>query len=346
MTPTGVLLINVGTPDAPTQSAVRKYLKQFLTDPMVVSLPAVARYLLVYGLIVPFRTAKSTEAYKAVWDKDKGSPLLSYSTSFQEALQRELGEQYFVVLGMRYGNPSIEQAIKKFKQKNINKIILAPLYPQHAAATSGSALLEVDKQLAQYDVKPEVVNLGGFYVAPNFILPMAKMIRPYFEKEHDCVLFSYHGLPFDQVKQSEKHTPHNCEQDLPCPIISDNNQGCYRAQCYATSRALAKALDLESDAYFVSFQSRVGMNRWIGPDTEGVLKKLIGMGKRNIIVVCPSFVADCLETIEEIGMRGQVLWQSLGGESLQLVPCLNDNIEWVKGFSKLLGTCPLNEREM
>jgi len=336
MTSTGVLLINVGTPDAPTQSAVRKYLKQFLTDPMVVSLPAVARYLLVYGLIVPFRTAKSTQAYKAVWDKETGSPLLSHSKNFQKALQKELGTQYLVELGMRYGNPSIEQAIKNFKQQNIKKIILAPLYPQYAAATSVSAVLEVNKQLAQYALKAEVREIGDFYDHQNFILPMAQMVRPYFENEHDCVLFSYHGLPFEQVKQAEKHTPRSCEQDLPCPVISDDNRQCYRAQCYATSRALAKALDLGIDSYFVSFQSRVGMNRWIGPDTEGVLKKLIGMGKRNIIVVCPSFVADCLETIEEIGMRGQELWKSLGGGSLKLVPCLNDNADWVRGFSKLI----------
>tara|TARA_R110002110_G_scaffold195770_1_gene405446 strand:- start:54776 stop:55801 length:1026 start_codon:yes stop_codon:yes gene_type:complete len=336
MAPTGVLLINVGTPDAPTLPAVRKYLKQFLTDPMVVSLPTIARYLLVYGLIVPFRTPKSTEAYKAVWDKDKGSPLLSFSRSFQQALQQVLGDDYFVELGMRYGNPNIELALKKFKQQNITKIIVAPLYPQNAAASTGSALAEFNKQLSLYETKPDVINLGDFYVEPNFIASMAKLIQPFLQADYNCVLFSYHGLPFDQVKKSEIKTPDNCESDLPCPVITDNNKNCYRAQCYATSRALAQTLNLKPEEYHVSFQSRVGMNRWIGPDTEGVLKKLIGMGKTNIVVACPSFVTDCLETIEEIGMRGQELWQSLGGESLQLVPCLNDHPDWVQGFADMV----------
>lgn len=336
MAKVGVLLMNVGTPDAATKPAVRRYLQQFLMDKRVVSIPSIMRFLLVHGLILPFRTAQSTKAYQEIWDEHTGSPLLHYSRRFQAQLQETLGSQYHVALGMRYGNPSIEAAMSELKDKGIQKILLAPLYPQYASASTGTALEQALQCVLHQEVIPEICHLGDFYQHPYFIEPFADLIRPYLAPETDAVLLSYHGLPLAQVQRSEAQTPRQCEQEQPCPEMTLSNQSCYRAQCYATSRLLAKSLNLPEAVYTVSFQSRVGMNRWIGPDTVGVLKKLIGQGKRHLVVACPSFVTDCLETLEEIDMRARELWISLGGEGFQLVPCLNDERSWVEGFANII----------
>lgn len=332
----GVLLMNVGTPDEATVPAVKRYLKQFLMDGRVVDLPYFLRLLLVRGIIVPFRAKQSTKAYQAIWDEQQGSPLLHYSQSFVTKLQSRLGNQYHVVLGMRYGNPNIQSALLTLEKAGIQKIILAPLYPQYASASTGTALEDVLKSVSTKHVVPDLVHLGDFYDDPGYIQNQASLIAPKLSPQTDCVLFSYHGLPFSHIQDSEQSTPAECQKDLPCPIISTRNQKCYRAQCYATSRLLAKTLDLTEQDYVVAFQSRVGMNRWIGPDTEGMLKKLIGQGKKHIVVACPSFVTDCLETIEEIGLRAKELWQSLGGETFELAPCLNDQDPWVANFAELI----------
>lgn len=333
---TGVLLINVGTPDAPEKAAVRRYLAEFLTDKRVVSLPTFFRYLLVYGLILPFRTKKSTEAYKEVWDKSKGSPLLYLSESFADKLRQHLGSRYEVALGMRYGNPSITSALDTLMANNIDELIIAPLYPQYASATNSSALEKVFDYFKKQQIIPKLRTLDAFYHESAFIQNKANLIKPYLSQKWDAFLFSYHGLPFDQIKKAEKKPDTNCFKDLPCPAINHVNQNCYRAQCYQTTTLLAKTLSLEPESYMVSFQSRVGMNRWIGPDTETAMKILMGKGRKNLLVACPSFVTDCLETLEEIKLRAQEMWHDLGGESLTLVPCLNDSPDWVAGFAELI----------
>lgn len=333
---TGVLIVNVGTPEHPKKSAVRKYLGQFLTDKRVVALPAFLRYLLVYGIIVPFRTAKSTEAYQLVWDQVKGSPLLSISQSFTDQLQQVLGSSYSVKLAMRYGKPAIESVLQQMQQEHIDHIIVAPMYPQYASATNSSVLEKVFHTIKQNEIIPTVTTLAPFYNEPVFIQAAANRIAPLLHDEWDAVLFSYHGLPFEQVKRSEVKPDRNCYQDLPCPAIQTNNRHCYRAQCYETTRLLAKALQLSDSDYMVSFQSRVGFNRWIGPDTETAMKILIGKGKKRLVVACPSFVSDCLETLEEIKCRAQETWLAMGGESLVLAPCVNDAPDWVAGFADLI----------
>lgn len=333
---TGVLLINVGTPDAPTPKFVRKYLAEFLTDPRVVSLPGLLRYLLVYGLIVPFRTKKSAHAYQSIWDREKGSPLLSNSLAFANALQAQLGEGYSIAVGMRYGNPSIQAALTSLLAQKLERLIVAPLYPQFAGATTTSALESVFGALKQSTHIPAIQTIDAFYREPTYLASMTQRIRPYVEHEWDHILFSYHGLPFNQIRQSEADTPHQCINDLPCPAICENNKNCYRAQCYHTTSLLADRLGLRSDQYTVSFQSRVGFNRWIGPDTNAVLKMLCGKGKKKLLVVCPSFVADCLETLEEIQMQAGEIWLSLGGESFTFIPCLNDSPFWVENFAELI----------
>ncbi|MGE4349203.1 MAG: ferrochelatase [Candidatus Berkiella sp.] len=333
---TGVLLINVGTPDNPDTASVRKYLAEFLMDKRVVSMPTLLRFCLVYGLILPFRSSKSAHAYQSVWDKNKGSPLLSISQAFAEKLQTHLGAEYVVALGMRYGNPSIASALDALLAQQVDKIIVAPLYPQYASATTSSALEAVFDGLKQQSIFPTLKTIDAFYYYQEYIQAKANVIRPFLKEKWDSILFSYHGLPFAQVKQSEENTPANCDKNLACPTINKVNRNCYRAQCYQTTELLAKALGLAAGDYGVSFQSRVGKNRWIGPDTESALKTLIQQGKKNVLVVCPSFVADCLETLEEIGLRAKELWLSLGGESLTAIPCLNDSPEWVASFAKII----------
>lgn len=335
---TGLLILNVGTPEAPTVPAVKRYLKEFLSDPRIISLPKSLRLLFVHGFILPFRTRNSTHAYQAIWNSETGSPLMSHSVNFQKALQSVLGENYQVVLGMRYGKPSIQEAIEQFKQQGVHQIILAPLYPQYASASTGSALESVFDHLKSWIVMPSVQILEPFYDSSYYIQANANLIVPYLDQPWDSLLLSFHGLPFSQVKATETHTPLSCEKDLPCPKIEAHNQHCYRAQCYRTAHLLGQALQIREDQYQVCFQSRVGMNRWIGPDLESVLKRLIGEDKKNLLVACPSFVADCLETLEEIGIRAKQTWQKLGGASFTLIPCLNDDPNWVTGFSKILQT--------
>lgn len=333
---TGVLLINVGTPNKPDTASVRKYLAEFLMDKRVVSIPTLLRFLLVYGLILPFRSSKSAHAYQSVWDKNKGSPLLSISQAFAEKLQKHLGEKYVVVLGMRYGNPSIASALQQLLSQEIDNVIVAPLYPQYASATTSSAIEAVFDALKKQSIFPSLKTIDAFYHRQEYIQAKANIMRPFLEQKWDSILFSYHGLPFAQIKKSEKSTPLNCDKNLACPTINMVNRNCYRAQCYQTTELLAKALGLASSDYGVSFQSRVGKNRWIGPDTESALKALIQQGKKNVLVVCPSFVADCLETLEEISLRAKELWLSLGGESLTMIPCLNDSPEWIESFANII----------
>lgn len=337
---TGVLLVNVGTPAQPNTKAVRDYLAQFLTDGRVVSLPTLFRYLLVYGLILPFRSKKSAHAYQSVWDKEKGSPLLFISQSFQQKLQNELGDTFKVVLGMRYGQPSIESAVTDLLKEGVDRILVMPLYPQYASATTGSAFEQVFATIKQQTVIPSVTLLEPFYLNPIYIKAKADIIRPYLQQQWDSVLFSYHGLPFAQVQKAESKGHKACEHNLPCPVINEKNRNCYRAQCYQTTELLAAELGLSEKDYKVSFQSRIGMNRWIGPDTNTALKTFIENGKKNILVVCPSFVTDCLETLEEINIRAKEDWIAMGGDSLTCIPCLNDSTPWVKGVAEMVkGYC-------
>ena len=320
----GLLLINIGTPDAPTPTSVRRYLKEFLTDPRVITLPAPLRYLFVYGLILPFRPKKSAHAYQAIWT-DKGSPLLTYGNQLVEKLQQHLGDQYKVVLGMRYGNPSLREALHQLQK--CDQITILPLYPQYSSAATGSSVEKVLSLLAKTPTVPALQIIREFYQHPGFIIPQSEQIRPYL-KTHDYLLFSFHGIPENQLQS--KHCPNVCTEK--CPPISKINATCYRAQCFATSEAIAKTLDLAPDYYSVAFQSRLGRIEWIKPYLDNVLPELARKNIKRLAISCPSFVTDCLETIEEVGLRANQQWQTLGGEQLTLIPALNANDDWVKGI--------------
>ncbi|MBI2792237.1 MAG: ferrochelatase [Gammaproteobacteria bacterium] len=333
----GVLLINLGTPDNPDTKAVRRYLREFLSDPRVIDLPWIVRKVLLHLFILPFRPRKSAAAYRAIWDKQKGSPLLFHSVALKEALQATLGASYQVEIGMRYGNPHINAGVDKLLQAKCQEIIALPLFPQYSSAASGSAIQAL---LKSYAVKWNMAALSikdQFYKNDGYIAAKAEIIKPFLpQNEKSHVVFSYHSLPVRQIQKSSQECAKTCFENKPCSQIGTNNYFCYRAQCFETSRLIAQHLGLLENQYTVAFQSRLGRTVWIGPDIQSVLFELRQQKTENVVIACPSFVADCLETIEEIGMRAKEQWLALGGHEFTLVPCLNAHPLWVKALAKII----------
>lgn len=326
----GLLLINLGTPNSPTVSGVRSYLCEFLTDKRVINLPAVMRYLLVYCFIAPFRSQSSAKAYQSIWT-DNGSPLLQLSLSLTQSLQDRTNSKCRVALGMRYGSPSIKEALETLK--DCETISILPLYPQYSSAATGSSLEEVMRLVAKYEVIPSIRLIRDFYQHPAYIKAQSDIIRKHYNGQ-DYLLFSYHGLPERQLIKAGCETV--CIKD--CPLPASKNPGCYKAQCQHTSLLLAQELQLSCDQYSSTFQSRLGKIPWIKPYTDEILKELAAKGIKNITIVCPSFVTDCLETLEEIGMRAKEQWQQLGGEQFTLVPSMNNDPGWVEALLEISNT--------
>ena len=330
----GALLINLGTPDAPQSGPVRTYLREFLSDPRVIDIHPVGRKLLLEAVILPLRPAKSAEAYRKVWT-DRGSPLLVESLALTARVRAALGLP--VELGMRYGKPSIASALRKLVDARVDRLAVAPLYPQYSSAATGSSLEEVFRQAGKLDVVPALSTLPPFYADPRFIEAFALQGEPVLAREKpDHVLFSFHGLPERHVRRTDPTGRHCLQSAQCCDSMMDANRDCYRAQCFATARALAARLRLDLNAYTVCFQSRLGRTPWIKPYTDLVLPELAARGVKRIAVFCPAFVADCLETLEEIGLRARDQWLGLGGQSLALVPSLNASDAWVTTLTALL----------
>ncbi len=327
---TGVLLLNLGTPDHYDARSVRRYLKVFLNDPRVVDLPAWIRWPLVNLFIIPFRTRRSVKAYQSIW-QDSGSPLMLNSLSLQKALAQRLGESYRVVLGMRYGNPSVADALEKLK--GCQRLLIFPLFPQYASAATGSVLERALVDISNWKSIPEIVIYRTWYQNASFIRAYADLLKNAINGQHiELVLFSYHGLPQRQVPVEQCLS--SCDQQQPCPVVGGETLECYRAQCYVTSKALASHCGLPEKAYLTVFQSRLGRTPWIQPYADEMLPNLIQQGVKRVAVVCPSFVSDCLETLEEIGIKMKAQWEALGGEVFILVPCLNDDPAWVEGLAE------------
>ncbi len=324
----GLLLINLGTPNSTDVADVRRYLREFLIDKRVIDLPALIRYLLVYALIVPFRSKKSAHAYQAIWT-EQGSPLLFHSQNLVSHLQKAIGAEYKIALGMRYGKPSITSALNDLK--SCESITILPLYPQYSSAATGSSIDEVMRIIATQEVIPSLHIIRDFYHHPAYITAQAQIIKTHLQ-EHDHLLFSYHGIPERQIRKA------GCENVCPavCPPISENNQGCYKAQCHQTTLLLATELKLNPNQYSTAFQSRLGKTPWIKPYTDEVLTELAAKGIKNLLISCPSFVADCLETLEEIGVRAKEQWEKLGGEQLTMIPCLNADPLWIKALETIV----------
>ncbi len=326
--PTGLLLINLGTPDEPTTPAVRRYLREFLSDPRVIDINPVGRALLLHGVILRTRPAKSAAAYRKVWDASRGSPLLAHSKDLAAAVADKLGASWRVELAMRYGNPSIASALTKLRAQAVDRIVVLPLYPQYAASSTATSVARVMELVgAGWDTIPLDI-VPAFYDDNGFLSAFEHVARPVLaEAKPDHVLFSFHGLPERQIKKSDPSGAHCLASTTCCDQITSVNQGCYRAQSFATARALAARLSITD--YTICFQSRLGRTPWITPHTDVVLDELAKAGKKRLAVFCPAFVADCLETVEEIGMRAKEQFTAAGGEDLVLVPSLNATGPWV-----------------
>lgn len=328
----GILLINVGTPDGSDVKSVKRYLREFLSDPRMIDLPALARWILVNILIVPFRSRKSAAAYQKVWTKH-GSPLWVNTVRFRNELAKELGENYQVAVGMRYGRPNIAKGLSELKACTSLDVI--PLFPQYSSSATGSAIQKTLEILHKQWNMPAIKVVNEFYNHPGFIHSYAEMIRDALaDKQVEMLLFSYHGLPERHINKSECVAA--CDHATACPQITTNNAYCYRAQCFTTADLIAKALNLSPVLYRVAFQSRLGRTPWIKPYTDLLLPELIKSGVKKIAVVCPSFVADCLETLEEINIQLREQWHELGGEDFVFIPCLNSNATWVKAVAEMV----------
>lgn len=329
---TGVLLINLGTPDSPSVSDVRSYLSQFLNDPRVIDIPWLARKILVNLIIVPFRAPKSAKVYKKLWTAN-GSPLLFHSVRAKQLLQNELGDGYEVHLAMRYKNPSIPDVLEKMRKANYKKIVVFPMFPQYASASTGSALEEVMRVIQTWWVIPEIRLISQYYNHPDYIEGFVERGKQFKPDEYDHVLFSYHGLPerqVDKVYDEGLCADHNCEHG-----ITEENKFCYKATSYATTRLIASRLGIPAEKYTVCFQSRLDQ-KWLKPFSDEVVRECAKKGMKKILVFSPAFTADCLETIIEIGEEYQEIFHNYGGEKVQLVESLNDHPKWIQCMKNLI----------
>jgi ferrochelatase len=326
MKKTAILLVNLGSPDAPTPGAVYRYLTEFLNDPRVIDIAAVGRAILVNGIIVPFRHRKSASIYKKLWTEN-GSPLIHYGKRNKEQLQSRFNEnETKVFLAMRYQVPSIDNTLREIEEWGAEKIVVLPLFPQYASATTGSVHEKVMQVISKWWSIPEVVFVPQFYDNPLYIQGYVDNAKQFDLKEYDRILFSFHGLPerqLDKLYDDNKCRNHSCEHE-----INEENHMCYKATCFATARAIAKGIGISEDEYTVCFQSRLGKG-WIEPFSDDIIKELGDKGAKKLLVFSPAFVADCLETTIEIGEEYQELFEEHGGEKVQLVPSLNDSEVWI-----------------
>ncbi|HRI61293.1 MAG TPA: ferrochelatase [Saprospiraceae bacterium] len=331
---TGILIVNLGTPDAPTRPAVYRYLKEFLLDPRVIDINPIARNLLVRGIIAPFRSGKSAAAYRHLWTEN-GSPLKFYGENLVKQMQQLLGPEYIVELAMRYQNPSIGSAIGKMMQAKVSKIKVFTLFPQYASATTGSVHEEVMRVLSGQQIIPAVEFVSAYPTWEPMIDLFVKNAMKFDLSTYDHFLFSYHGLPQRQLRKADAFN-HCLQQPDCCQTLTPVNRFCYSAQCYATTKAIAGQLQLKPDQYTVCFQSRLGRDPWTQPYTVRVIEELAKKGVKRLLVFCPAFTADCLETTIEIGEEYREDFVKWGGERLELVESLNDKPAWAAAVADFL----------
>ncbi|MFY0591506.1 ferrochelatase [Roseivirga sp.] len=330
----GVLIVNLGTPDSPATKDVRKYLREFLMDGRVIDIPVIPRFLLVNGIIAPLRAPKSAKEYRKLW-VERGSPLKFYGFDVRDLLQKALGDDYKVTLAMRYQSPSIEEGLNELKSENVKRIIVIPLFPQYASASTGSVSEKVNELVSKWQIIPSVSHINQFMDHPKFLEAFANNGKTFMEKqEYDHVIFSYHGLPERHIKKGS--VGNQCQLGSCCSVLHERNRYCYRAQCFYTSRELAKRLGLKEDDYTTTFQSRLGKDPWIKPYTDEVLKDLPGKGIKKALVFSPAFISDCLETTIEVGEEFKEEFIEAGGEVWDLVPSLNDSDTWIECLEDLV----------
>lgn len=322
----GILLVNLGSPDSPSIPDVRRYLREFLMDPRVIDVPWPLRALIVYGCILPFRPKQSAHAYRSVWAKE-GSPLIAASKRLQARLRERIGVP--VELAMRYQNPSIENALKELARQNVKRVLLVPMFPHYAMSSYETAVERVMELLDRQAPQMRLAIQPPYFDAPDYIHALVASAARYLTQDYDHLLFSFHGVP---VRQIEKSDPTGCcclKSTNCCEVYNGAHATCYRAQCFKTVRAFVSEANIRHAKYSVAFQSRLGRDAWLTPSTEDEIKRLAIGGVKKLLVICPAFVTDCLETIEEIGIRGRQTFLDAGGEEFVRIPCLNEHPLWL-----------------
>jgi len=327
----GVLLVNLGSPASTSTKDVRKYLDEFLMDERVIDAPYWLRYILVRGIILNTRPKKSAKAYKKIW-WDEGSPLIVLSERLLDKVQEKT--ELPVALAMRYGSPSIKDGLQELHEKGVTDVLIVPLYPQHAMATTETILVLAEELRKEFYPQMKFTDIPAFYHKKEYIKVLGDSIKNYLEgKEWDKILFSYHGIPERHVRKSDITKSHCKPNDSVnfecCKTASPAHEFCYKHQCYETTWQVAEYLGIEPHQYFVSFQSRLAGDPWLQPYTDKMLEKYPEEGIKKLAVVTPAFVSDCLETLEEIAMEGKEEFLKAGGEEFYAIPCINDNDDWV-----------------
>ncbi|MFA7345590.1 MAG: ferrochelatase [Terrimicrobiaceae bacterium] len=329
----GVLLINLGSPDSPSVSDVRKYLREFLMDPRVLDSPWPVRWGVVNLAILPKRPKESAEAYKKIWTKE-GSPLVVTSREVQRELRCRIGDRVVVELAMRYQNPDIGSAIERLHRQGVADLLVFPLFPHFAMSSFETAVVRAREVAARLAPGMTLKIAEPFYDDPGYIAALAASAADFLGEGYDHLLFSFHGLP---ERHMRKANPGHCLAVAGCcETPSAAHRTCYRAQCFATVRAFVGVAGVPAEKYSVSFQSRLGSEPWLRPYTDFEFARLAGSGVKKILVICPAFVSDCLETLEEIAIRGRQVFLAAGGREFALIPCLNRHPRWIDALEKMV----------
>ena len=333
----GVLLVNLGSPDSPSVPDVRKYLREFLMDGRVLDTPWPVRFCVVNFAILPSRPRESAHAYEKIWTP-QGSPLVVTSRRVQAKLQGRVTVP--VELAMRYQNPSIADALKKLAEKQVTRLLVIPLFPHYAMSSYESAVERVKEVAAKISPRLSLVIQPPYFDAPDYIAALAASAKDHLDGGYDHLLFSFHGIPERHLRKSDPTGGHCLAKENCCDLPSPAQATCYRAQCFKTVAAFAAKTGVPREKYSVSFQSRLGRDPWLKPYTDLELEKFPARGIKKLLVICPAFVSDCLETIEEIGMRGRESFLKAGGEELALIPCLNEHPLWISTLETMVARFP------
>jgi ferrochelatase len=329
----GILLVNLGSPDSASTGDVRRYLREFLMDPRVLDVPYPLRLAIVYGCILPFRPRASAEAYKKIWT-EAGSPLIAISARVQGLLRERTGLP--VELAMRYGKPTIEVALLRLEEGGVGEVVVAPMFPHHAGSSYESAVERVKHLAAKTAPGLRLSVLAPYYDRPEYIDALVASAADYLGQEHDHLLFSFHGIPQRHLRKANPECG-ACAGTIGCSTADAASRVCYRRHCLETVKRFVAASGVVVDKVSFAFQSRLGMDAWLEPATHSEIIRLAGRGVRKLTVICPAFTVDCLETIEEIGMRARAAFLAAGGEKFTLIPCLNDHPAWVDGLARIAG---------
>jgi ferrochelatase len=328
----GILLVNLGSPDSPEPKDVKKYLGEFLMDERVIDVPLWARTLLVKGIILNTRPKASAAAYQKIW-WEEGSPLIVISERLHKKIQNQVDVP--VALAMRYGRMTIKKGMQELVDKGVNEILIFPLYPQFAMATTETILVLAEEIKKEHFPKVKLDSVKAFYNKPDYIEVLSNSVKRHLVgKDYDHLLFSYHGVPERHIKKRDVTKSHCKIDGSCCATPSKAHEFCYRHQCLEVTRLVAKKLHLKENSYSTSFQSRLGFDPWLQPYTDRTIERLGKKGIKNMAIVTPAFVSDCLETLEEIAMEGQEIFYEVGGNKFTTIPCLNDDEEWVALLAK------------